>query len=343
MQTLRIPVAFKSWGKEIKKPVTILAGDVGGTKTNLALYRFNGSTVTDLREARYASQEYKSLSDIIRQFAGTEWPDRICIAVAGPVLNGNVQLTNLSWNLNSEEMSATLKTPIYFLNDLEATGYGLAPVLPNQLAPIHPGEVTANGNIAIIAAGTGLGEAGLFFDGNTYHPFATEGGHSDFAPRTEQDLLLWRYLEHKFGHVSWERVVAGPGIHTIFNFLTEVERRLAPEWLTDQMKEQDPSAVISNAAIHQQEKLCVETMEMFARFMATEAASLVLKLKATGGCYLAGGISPKILPFLQDGNWYRHFLDAGRMKTLLQQVPVYVILNEKAPLLGAAYYGMYNM
>jgi glucokinase len=343
MQKLRIPVAFKHWGVRPEKPVTVLAGDVGGTKTNLALFSFDGEKMTDLREARYASKQYNSLADIIRQFAANEWPDRICIAVAGPVLNGNVKLTNLSWDLNSKDMTNKLSTPVYFLNDLEATGYGLAASQSNQLAPIHSGDITEEGNIAIIAAGTGLGEAGLFFDGENYHPFATEGGHSDFAPRTEQDLEMWRFLQKKFGHVSWERVVSGPGIYTIFQFLKEVEGRKVPDWLNTQIEEQDPSASISIAAIHQQEPICVETMELFSRYMATEAASLVLKLKATGGCYLAGGISPKTLPILQDGKWYKHFLDAGRMQPLLQQVPVYVMLNQKAPLVGAAYYGMYNM
>ncbi len=337
-----VPLAFakKSTGT---KSITILAGDVGGTKTNLALYRVKGSAVTPLREARYASQEYKSLTDIIVQFIGTEWPDRICMAVAGPVIDGHVHLTNLSWELDSKAMSTALKVPIAFINDLEATGYGLAGLQSNQLATIHATEEKVSGNIAIIAAGTGLGEAGLYFDGKQYHPFATEGGHSDFAPRTQQDIELFLFLQQEFGHVSWERVAAGPGIHTIFQFLTTVQRKKVPSWLTDQMKEEDPSAVISNAALHQQEPVCLETLQLFVRYLATEAASLVLKLKATGGCYLAGGIAPKVLTLLQDGEWYKHFIDAGRMQPLLEKVPVYVVLNEKIPRLGSALYGAYNM
>ncbi len=265
------------------------------------------------------------------------------MAVAGPVLNGKVHLTNLTWELDSAAMSIALKIPVLFINDLEATAFGLAGLQSNQLAAIHNGETKSEGNIAIVAAGTGLGEAGLYFDGKQYHPFATEGGHSDFAPRTEQDLELFRYLQQQYGHVSWERVVSGPGIHTIFNFLTTIQRKKVPDWLTDQMKEGDPSAVISNAALHQNEPACTETLQLFSRYMATEAASMVMKLKATGGCYLAGGISPKILPLLQTGQWYKDFTDAGRMKPLLEKVPVYVVLNEKIPLLGAAYYGAYNM
>jgi glucokinase len=339
-----IPLAFSKAASEIKKPVTILAGDVGGTKTNIALYRADEKGITLLREGKYVSQEYQSLLEIIVQFTGTEWPGRICMAVAGPVLNGKVHLTNLLWELDSTAMSTALKVPIHFINDLEATGYGMAGLQSNQLAPLHINDTSAKGNIAIVAAGTGLGEAGLYYDGKQYRIFATEGGHSDFSVRTEQDVDLWRFLQQQYGHhVSVERVLSGPGIHAIFQFLTTVERKFVPTALLEQMKEQDPAAVISNAALHQQEAVCLETLHLFVRYLAMEAASMVLKLKATGGCYLAGGIAPKILPLLQTGEWYKHFIDAGRMQPLLETVPVYVVLNEKIPLLGAAYYGAYNM
>jgi glucokinase len=309
----------------------------------MALFRADENGVTQLREARYVSHEYNSLTDIIVQFAGSEWPDRICVAVAGPVLHGKVKLTNLTWQLDSNAMSAALKLPVAFLNDLEATAYGLAGIQSNELVALHTTTTNAEGNIALISAGTGLGEAGLYWDGRSYHPFAAEGGHSDFAVRTEQDIELYRFLQQQFGHVSWERVVSGPGIHTIFNFLTTVQRKTVPAWLTEQLKEDDPSAVISNAALHQNEAVCMETLQLFSRYLATEAASLVLKLKATGGCYLGGGIAPKVLPVLQPGEWLKHFTDAGRMKPLLEQVPAYVILNQKLPLSGAAYYGAFSI
>ncbi len=338
-----IPLAFSNAFKKTDAAITILAGDVGGTKTNLALYRVNADGVLLLREARYASQEYKSLADIIIQFTGKEWPNRICIAVAGPVTDGKVQLTNLSWSLDSRAMGTALKTPVVFINDLEANSFGLAGLQANELAAIHSGNIKSSGNIAIIAPGTGLGEAGLYFDGKNFHPFATEGGHSDFSPRTEQDIDLFRYLQQQYGHVSWERVLSGPGIHAIFSFLTTVERKQIPEWLSEQLQDGDPTPVISNAAIHQREPVCLEAMQLFVRFLAMEAASLCLKIKATGGCYISGGIPPKILPLLQTGEWYKHFLDMGRMKPLLEKVPVYVVLNDKTALLGAAYYGAYNM
>jgi glucokinase len=297
-----------------------------------------------LREGRYASQEYTSLTDIIVQFTGNEWPSRICIAVAGPVTDGKVQLTNLSWKLDSKAMSSALKIPVTFINDLEANAWGLAGLQSTDLAAIHTSNTKPAGNIAIVAPGTGLGEAGLYHDGKKYHPFATEGGHSDFAIRTEQDIELFRYLQQKYGgHVSMERVLSGPGIHAIFSFLTTVERKQIPEWLVDQLKDGDPTVDISNAALHQQEPVCLEAMHLFVRYLAMEAASLCLKLKATGGCYLGGGIPPKILPLLQTGDWYKHFLDMGRMKKLLEDIPVYVVLNDKTALLGAAYFGAYNM
>lgn len=339
-----IPIAFNRTDPgNGGKPVTILAGDIGGTKTNIALFRADASGITLLREGRYASQEYTSLTEIILAFTGQEWPDRICMAVAGPVLNGRVTLTNLSWQLDSASMATALKVPVLFINDLEATGYGLAGLQSNELAPLHSNARPAVGNMAIVAPGTGLGEAGLYFDGQRYHPFATEGGHSDFAPRSEQDIALYRFLQQQHGHVSWERVVSGPGIHTIFQFLTTVQRRTVSPALADELKQGDPSAVISNAAMHQQEPVCIETLDLFSRYFATEAASLVLKLKATAGCYLGGGISPKVLPVLQTGKWYEYFCAGGRMKPMLEQVPVYVILNSKTALLGAAWVGAYNM
>jgi glucokinase len=338
-----LPLAFANIFKKTDGPFTILAGDVGGTKTNMALYRISAEGVTMLREGRYVSQEYTSLTEIIVQFTGKEWPNRICIAVAGPVTDGKVQLTNLSWLLDSKAMTIALKTPVVFINDLEANGYGLAGLQSNELAAIHTSNTKPAGNIAIIAPGTGLGEAGLYYDGKKYHPFATEGGHSDFSPRTEQDIDLFRYLQQHYGHVSWERVLSGPGIHAIFTFLTTVQRKQIPGWLTEQLQDADPTPVISNAAIHQQEPVCLEALQLFIRYLAMEAASLCLKLKATGGCYLSGGIPPKILPLLQTGEWYKHFIDMGRMQNLLEQMPVYVVLNDKTALLGAAYYGAYNM
>jgi len=338
-----VPIAFK---KELSKeinPATILAGDTGGTKTNMALYRSDDKGLTLLREKRYASHDYSSLTDIVLDFCGKNMPDRYCSAVAGPVLKGKSHLTNLNWQLDSEEMGQTLKIPVCFINDLEATAYGLAGLEEDKRMVLAEGEPGAVGNIAIIAPGTGLGEAGLYWDGQRYHPFATEGGHSDFAPRNETDIELYRYLQQQFGHVSWERVVSGMGIKTLYHFLTDARKEPVPDWLAERMQKEDPAAVISEVAIRHEDPVCAEAMDLFVRYLATESASLVLKLMATGGLYIAGGIPPKILPLLQHKNWEENFDNNGRMHDLSEKVPVYVVLNDKMALMGAAYYGAYNM
>lgn len=341
-----VPIAFKNNGQNSGPggaAVTILAGDVGGTKTNMALYRSTSEGLQSLKEKRYVSRDYPSLTDIIHDFLDEDHPDRICAAVAGPVIQGKSRLTNLSWQLDAEAMSRELKIPVQFINDLEATAYGLAGLEEKERMVLSSGQAGATGNIAIIAPGTGLGEAGLFWDGACYHPFATEGGHSDFAPRTETDVDIYRYLQQQFGHVSWERVVSGMGIKTLYRFLTDARKEPVPDWLATRMNEEDPAAVISEAALKREDPVCSEVMDLFVRYLATEASSLVLKLMATGGLYLAGGIPPKILPLLQQDVWAANFDNNGRMHQLSEKVPVYIVLNDKMALMGAAHFGAYNM
>jgi glucokinase len=337
-----VPIAFKS---EIHpgQPITILAADIGGTKTNVALYHASDNGLTMVKDQRYVSKDHPSLTDIIRDFTGGKLPDRISAAVAGPVIEGKSKLTNLPWLLDSKAMSQDMKIPVCFINDLEATAYGMAGLREDERATLAVGDPGSKGNIAIIAPGTGLGEAGLFWDGQRYHPFATEGGHSDFAPRTSLDVEIFYALQKQYGHVSWERVVSGMGINNIFQFLTQNRKEQVPEWLSQRMQDGDHAAVISQAALHHEDLVCAETMELFVRYLATEASSLVLKLMATGGLYLAGGIPPKILPLLQSDSWTKNFDNNGRMHELSDRVPVHVVLNDKMALQGAAYYGAYNM
>lgn len=338
-----VPIAFK---KEIKKgedPIDILAADIGGTKTNIALVRVDHTGPAVLLQKRYVSKDYSSLSAIVHDFSAGKLPQRISAAVAGPVVDGRSKLTNLPWVLDSRAMSAEMGVPVCFINDLEATAYGMAGLRSDELATLAVGDPSAKGNIAIIAPGTGLGEAGLFWDGQHYHPFATEGGHSDFAVRTPKDVELFYALQQQFGHVSWERLVSGMGIRNIFHCLVTARKEPPPEWLTQRMRDEDPAAVISEAALRHEDLLCVETMDLFVRYLATEASSLVLKLMATGGLYLGGGIPPKILPLLQTEAWTKNFDNNGRMHELSDRIPVHVVLNEKMALQGAAYYGAYNM
>lgn len=330
--------------------MTLLAADIGGTKTNIALYRADPNGLISLKEKRYPSKDHSSFMEIVRDFTGIigdltggKMPERIAAAVAGPVVDGKSKLTNLPWILDSEAMGKELGVPVRFINDLEATAYGLAGLGKDEMATLATGDANAKGNIAIIAPGTGLGEAGLYWDGKHYHPFATEGGHSDFAPRTKTDVALFWFLQKQYGHVSWERVVSGMGIRNIFHFLTEGRHEDIPEWLSQRLKDEDPAAVISEAAIKHEDLVCAETMELFVRYLATEASSLVLKLMATGGLFIAGGIPPKILPLLQTDSWEGNFDNNGRMHDLSDRVPIHVVLNDKMALQGAAWYGAYNM
>jgi glucokinase len=342
---LFIPVAFKNLHLAGDTETIILAGDIGGTKANMLLSRFSAGVLETIKETRYVSKDYPSFIEILTNFLeGQACPDNICFSVAGPIVEGKVKFTNLSWNIDSEEISRHVGgSPVAILNDLESTAYGLAGLKQEELNILYKGTNETPGNIAILAAGTGLGEAGLFFDGAHYHPFATEGGHSDFAPRNQRDIAMLYFLLQRHEHVSWERLLSGDGIHTIWQFLTRAEKKESPAWLLEQMKNTDPAPVISKAALEGNCPVCMEAIEMFNRYLATEAVNLVLKLKATGGLYLAGGIAPKLLPLLNPDTWKDVFNKSGRMGQLLREVSVYVVLNEKAPLLGASYFACLNM
>ncbi len=343
-QHLLFPIAFKNALADDDDDIVVLAGDIGGTKTNIALCRISENGVEKLKEARYVSKDFRSLTQIIQDFSAAEKPRHICMAVAGPVLDGKVKFTNLPWELDSDIIEAELGIPVSFINDLESTAYGLAALKENELVTLYEGDKDAAGNMAILAPGTGLGEAGMYFDGLAYHPFATEGGHCDFAPRSEEDIEVYRFLHLRHDHVSWERVLSGAGIYTLFEFLVETKGRIPQSWVTEKMKDTDPPAVISQAALDGKCSVCMEAMEFFKRYLAYESAQLVLKTKATGGLIIAGGIPPKILPILQQGEpWSEYFIHRnGRMDAMMKQVKVQVVMNEKLPLLGAAYYAAFN-
>jgi glucokinase len=319
---------------------TLLAGDIGGTKTNLALYSYDGKTFTLLKEDKYRTKDYNDPGKMIADFLSKDkTPDRMCFGVAGPVLNGKVRITNVPWGIDSKEISKLYNNiPVYLINDLETTAYGLAVLEEKDLHVVHEGKHTP-GNWGIIAPGTGLGEAGLYWDGKSAHPFPTEGGHCDFAPREEPDLEMYTYLNRKFGHVSWERLISGPGIVTIYEFLRDVKEMEVPAWLTDKMlAHDDTAALISENA--DDVPICAETMNLFLRYLATEAANLALKIKATAGIFIGGGIMPKNLKLLDAHTFIRWFHDFGRMKHVLEDIPVKIILNDKTALLGAAWYAV---
>ena len=331
-----------------EKGITVLAGDIGGTKTNLAFYHATDSGLKMVETGRYPSAEYASCVAIMQQFLSEKkcpLPDRICLGVAGPVLNGKVNLTNLSWDIDIQEVKKSMGVEaVFLLNDLESMAYGLAGLTDEDFITLHPGNENSTGNMAINAPGTGLGQAGLFWNGKNHFPFPTEGGHADFSPRTDDDIALLKYLQKEYGIVSWEKVVAGPAIVDIYRFLRDVKKMEEPEWLKEELAKESPdSAVISGAAIENKSAICVQTMELFVRYLARESSNLVLKMKATGGLFLGGGMPPKIAPLLLQKQFMEHYMDCDRMQHLLENVPIRIIKNDKAGLIGAAWYGAYLM
>lgn len=342
MEAAALPIVFPG-KRQVKEGTILLAVDIGGTKTDLALYLVNNQSFTLLEESVYESQKWSSFAALAKDFIDTVAvaPHRISIAAAGPVRHGKVKLTNLNWVLDVTQLQKELEVEeVLLLNDLEAKAYGLAMLGEGELIKIYPGNTDNEGNGAIIAPGTGLGEGGLFWDGKTFHPFATEGGHTDFAPRTEMDIELLRYLQQQWDHVSWERIISGMGIFNIYQFLRDVKGRVEPDWLHKKIMDGDHAQVIGE---HRQEvPICSETIELFVRYLAIESSNLALKLKATGGLFIGGGIPPKLWDESAKSIFLEHFFQVGRMRPLIEAVPVYLILNSRTAVLGAAYYGSYK-
>jgi glucokinase len=336
-----IPLAFLERKINLETRAIILAGDVGGTKSSLVLCQITNGQLAVLKEGIYPTKDYKSFMALTSSFLGKEFPpiDGVCLGVAGPVNNGKVKGTNFPWEISVDEIRKGLRvTWVFLINDMEANSYGLAALHPKDLTILKTGSEMA-GNAAIISSGTGLGEAGLYWDGRRYHPFATEGGHCDFSPRKDLDIELWRFLHQKYGHVSWERVVSGPGICDIHDFLRRFKNQPVPKGFFKGNLKEDCAKAITKAALERSDSICIETLELFIRFLAAEAAQLALKTKATGGIYIGGGIVPKILKGIDKEVFHKNFVQSGRMNPLLEMVPVTVVLNENTALLGAAFYG----
>ncbi len=325
----------------------ILAGDVGGTKVSLALFDFRQGVLSRVEEKHYPAKEYAGLAMVVKEFLAefgrVGMVSAACFGVPGPVRDGMLKLTNLPWVLDSRKLSAQLKiNHLFLINDLEANGYGIPELAADQIFVLSPGDSSVAGNRGLIAAGTGLGEAILVWNGKSHLPMASEGGHTDFAPRNEDEIELLRYLQRKLGgRVSYERVIAGVGIKDVYNFLRDVKKMDEPAWLKDRMKQEDPNAVIGELGEMGEaggSELCVKTLDMVVSAYGAEAGNLALKVLATGGIYLGGGIAPKILTKLQDGAFMKAFTDKGRLSDLLVQTPVRVILESRAALIGAAAY-----
>ncbi len=321
----------------------ILAGDIGGTKTIIGLFEEAGNRLQVIREETFPSSSYRGLEAILGQFLGPGSRPPLhsaCFGVAGPVIEGKSKATNLPWELDERALAAALHVSrVKLLNDLEAAAYGMLQLDPTDLCVMQPG-LPRKGNIAVIASGTGLGEAILYWDGAQHHPIATEGGHADFAPRNDLEIGLLRYLQKEFGHVSYERVLSGPGLFNIYRFLRDSGIAPEPEWLRLRIAEGDPGTLVSEIGLAEEHPLCTQALDLFASIYGAEAGNLALKAFAVGGVYVGGGIAPKILPKLQDGTFTSAFADKGRFAELLRSIEVEVALNLRAPLIGAAQYGL---
>jgi glucokinase len=317
----------------------ILAGDIGGTNTRLALFELEGGLLKPVVVEIFHSREFRSLDLIAQKFIEKHRLiiDYACFGVAGPVKSNRSETSNLAWVVDAHQLATELgiKT-VELINDLEASAYGIILLEPKDLVVLNEGVSNPGGNVALISAGTGLGEAGLHWDGDHYQPFPSEGGHADFAPRNELEVGLLLHLLKQYGHVSFERVLSGPGLHNIYEFLRDTGRGEEPIWLTEQMRQGDPSAVISRAALDGSCELCVQALDLFVSIYGSEAGNLALKLMATGGVYVGGGIAPKIIQKLKNSTFMKAFVSKGRMNLLLGAMPVRVILNENTALLGAA-------
>ncbi len=318
----------------------ILAGDIGGTKTNLALAAIREG-VPHLERARsYPSQSFPSLEAVIAAYRAEEREpiEGACFGVAGPVLGGEARITNLPWHITLEGLRTALGIDrVCLINDLTALAYSVPVLAREDLATLQEGVPDLTGPIGILAPGTGLGQGYLCWDGTRYRPGASEGGHTDFAPADDVQIHLLQYVRRRVGggHVSWERVLSGPGLHTIYSFLLESGGE-QPSWVAERLATSDPSAAISSLALANADPLCSQALDLFVTMMGAQAGNLALTLMATGGVYLGGGIPPRILPKLQDGTFIRAFCDKGRLTPVLRRIPVRVIMNQHAPLIGAA-------
>lgn len=314
----------------------ILAGDVGGTKSNLAFFNDQLEIVA---AQTWHSRQFPNLEAMVEQFVGGAKPDRAAFGVAGPVLEGVCKTTNLPWIVDSRLLAQKLGiASVALLNDLEATAYGLKALKPRDFSVINAGRPLPEGNQAVIAAGTGLGEAGIDCYGGGCRPFPCEGGHAGFSPSNDLEVELCRYILAHFGFNDCELVLSGPGLVRIVEFLRDTKRGELESWLEEEMTFTDPAACISHAGLQGTSQICVQALNMFVDIYGAESANLGLKVMATGGIYVAGGIAPKILSKMIDGRFLTAFLGKGPLRAVLENMPLKVSLNDKTALLGAAYY-----
>ena len=321
----------------------ILAGDVGGTKTNLGLFETAGPGVRLVGSAKYRSADFPSLTAVVEAFLAAHPPREklgaACFGVPGPVIDNRTSPANLAWTVDGAQVAADLQIPaVSLINDLVATAEGIPALEESAVAVLHPGVPEPDGNRVLIAAGTGLGMALLPRIGGRWVPVASEGGHADFAPRMEEEIGLLRHLRERFGRVSVERVVSGPGLFNVYQYLRDALRQPEVPRVREALAQgNDPSRVIGEAALAPEScPLCSRSLDLFVAAYGAAAGNLALTGTATGGVYLGGGIAPKILPRLQQGPFLQAFTAKGRFVPFLERIPVRVLLDDRTALLGAA-------
>jgi glucokinase len=328
----------------------ILAGDIGGTNTALALFDRDPASgaLSELSSTNFPSAKHESFEEIVSLFLEEErrasgLVDAACFGIAGAVLDGRVSTTNLPWNEIDATRLARLigVAQVTLLNDLEATAYGMLALEESEFVDLNPdARVSRAGTAVVIAAGTGLGAAQLIWDGSSHFAAAGEGGHADFAPRNEEEIQLHRFLQAEVrGRVSWERILSGRGLSSLYRFVRASAQLDEPEpaWLAERLADEDPSSVISELALADKDSACVRALELFSAIYGAEAGNMALRALAVGGVFLAGGIAPKILPFLKRGPFMSAFTDKGRFSDFMRKTPVRVATNDSAPVLGAAH------
>src|SRR6476661_3385150 len=320
----------------------ILAGEIGATRTRLAAFETEGQNLKLAVEKSYRSPEHGGLPEIISEFVRSqEIPvHRACFGAAGPVRSGRSKISNLPWTIDAGELATQLKLKyVGLINDMEAYAYGLDGLESKDLVTLSEGSENAEGNRAVISARTGLGVAGLYWDGFRHHPFACEGGHVDFGPRTDLEIELFRYVLQRYGHVSSERILSGPGIKTIYDFLRDTKKAEEPAWLKEQMAEtHDAPALISKTSQENKASICDQTLSIFVSIYGAKAGDYALNFMSTGGIFVCGIIAAKNLAKMKEPAFMESFLKKGRMRSLLEDMPVKIVLNDDCGLMGAARY-----
>jgi glucokinase len=326
--------------KNIDNESMILAGDIGGTKTNLGLFvRGKRRPLLKVIET-YASQGTLKFEHIIERFLERHGVSitSACFGIAGPVVNGRCKTTNLPWDVSEARIKGLFRwESVRLINDLAATAQGIPLLNRRELVYLNKARPRKGQSLGLIAPGTGLGTALLIYDEGRCISVSSEGGHADFSPNNEDEVKLWQYLHKRLGHVSIERVLSGPGLLNIYSWIKDSGRYKEPAWLARKIKDMDPARVITEAAINDKNPLCIEALNMFVSILGAVSGNLALTGMTTGGIYLGGGIPPKILSILKEGPFIKAFTNKGRFKDLLEKIPVRVILNDRAALLGAAF------